>query len=86
MEELANSFNGVFGEIVNIIEKFLPKLLELGGQVLTGIVTGIANNMDSLVKCALSIVDMLSKTLLGLLPMILDAGMKLLFGLIDGII
>ena len=86
VEALADSFNGVFTEIVHIIETFLPKMLELGGQVLTGIVTGIANNMDSLVEGALSIVDMLSKTLLDLLPMILDAGMNLLFGLVDGII
>jgi len=86
VEDLADAFNGVFSEIVSIIETFLPTLLELGGQLLTGIVTGIANNMDALVKGALSIVDMLSKTLLDLLPMILDAGMILLFGLIDGII
>lgn len=86
VEDMAKAFDEVFIEILHLIDEFLPKLLELGSQILTAIVTGIANNMDTIVAGALNVIDMLSKTLLDLLPMIVEAGTKLLLGLLDGII
>lgn len=86
VEDMVAAFDGVFSEIVNIIHEFLPKLIKIGSQLITALVTGISNNMNTIINGALGLVNQLVKAILDLLPIILDAGTKLLFGLLDGII
>jgi len=86
VEDLAATFAGVFDQVISIIDTFLPKLIEIGSQIITAVVTGLSGNMDAIVGGALSLMNMLVNAILDLLPIILDAGMKLLFGLIDGIV
>ncbi|MCE5235829.1 MAG: phage tail protein [Clostridiaceae bacterium] len=83
---MAAAFSGVFDAAVKVINSFLPRLLELGGQLITAIVRGIADNIGSVIQGAMGIIHMLSSTLLDLLPIILDAGAKLLLSLLDGIL
>jgi len=86
VEDLAGAFTDVFQQISSIIEEFLPRLAEMAGKLITALVTGLADNIDLLVKGAMSIVDVLIKAIIQLLPVITDAGTRLLFGLLDGLI
>jgi len=86
VDELAASFNGVFSEIANIIETFLPTLLDLGSKLLTALVMGIADNIDIIVTGARSVLDALLGAVTELLPIVMEAVGKLIFGLIEGII
>ena len=86
IEDMAGAFDGVFNQVSNIITDFLPTLITLGSDLIIALVTGVSNNMDTVIEGALTVVDMLVSAILDLLPIILDAGTKLLFGLIDGII
>jgi len=85
VEDMAAAFSGMFTDIADIIDQQLPMLLELGGQLITAVVTGFTDNIDVIITGALSVIDALIATIIDLLPLILDAGTKLLFGLLDGI-
>ncbi|MCL2509194.1 MAG: hypothetical protein FWF05_08470, partial [Oscillospiraceae bacterium] len=86
VEDMAAAFDGVFDQIVSMINDFLPLLVTIGSQLITAIAAGLSNNMDTIVAGALSVIDQLVGAIVELLPVILDAGTKLLFGLLDGII
>jgi len=86
VEDMAAAFDGVFTDIVNIINNSLPQLLELGSQLITAIITGISNNTDVIIEGVQNLISMLASAITTLLPSIMEAGGKLLFGLLDGIV
>ena len=86
VEDFAATFEGVFEDLTRVMQDVLPELLEMGGQILAGIVEGIANNIDILIEGALALADTLIGKLLDMLPMIIDAGLKILMALADGLI
>jgi len=86
VEELSAAFDDVFTDIAKTIEEFLPTVLEMGGKLITAVVTGIANNIDTIVDSASSIIDSILSTLSVNLPAIVGAAGKLLLGIVRGII
>jgi len=85
-KDMAAAFSDVFKEAVNVIDAFLPKLIELGGEILRAIIRGIADNINTVVDGAMGIINMFSSAFMNMLPIILEAGGKLLFALLDGIL
>jgi len=86
VDDLAKSFTGVFDEISNIIDQFLPTLLDLGGKLLEGLVMGIADNIDVIIGGVQSILTAVLSAITDLLPIVMEALGKLLLGIIEGII
>jgi len=86
VEELSAAFDNVFTDIANSIDTFLPTVLEMGGKLLTAVANGIANNIDTIVGSASSIINSILTTLSQSLPSIVMAAGKLLLGIVRGII
>jgi predicted nucleic acid-binding Zn-ribbon protein len=86
VEDMAAAFTDVFTEIEGIIQDFLPVVLELGGNILTAVVTGIVDNLDIITDALLNLIEMLVETISELLPLVVEAGISLIFALLDGII
>lgn len=75
----------VFDEIPALLENVLPDLLDSGANMITTIIQGISDNLDSLVSTVLMIVELLATTILENLPTIIEMGAKLLISLARGI-
>lgn len=75
----------VFDEIPALLENVLPDLLDSGANMITTIIQGISDNLDSLVSTVLMIVELLATTILENLPTIIEMGAKLLISLAQGI-
>jgi len=86
IEALADSFEGVFNEIGNIIQEFIPKVLELGINIIKALASGLSNNVGVVIETAVTTLNQFASAILETLPVILDAGFKILLGLVEGII
>lgn len=75
----------VFDKIPALLENVLPDLLDSGANMITTIIQGISDNLDSLVSTVLMIVELLATTILENLPTIIEMGAKLLISLAQGI-
>jgi len=51
-EELAAAFDDVFSDLSDVVRTFAPLLLEIGGNILSGVVTGISNNAEEIISGA----------------------------------
>ena len=86
---VAELINELLPEIVNsipsILEEFLPILVEAGSSIITGLITGINDNLDTLVptilNCIMTIVNLITENL----PMIMQMGIQLIIQLGLGI-
>jgi len=86
VEDFSKAFKGVFKDAVNVINDFLPQFFELGIQIITGVVTGVTDNIDIIIEGLNSIIDAIIPAIIELLPMLMDAGAQLLMGVLNGII
>jgi uncharacterized protein YjgD (DUF1641 family) len=53
VDDLAGAFDDVFDNIVNIIDEFLPILIDLGSKLITALADGISNNIKIIIDGAL---------------------------------
>ncbi|WP_431602540.1 phage tail protein [Ruminiclostridium papyrosolvens] len=74
------------GGIASTIMENLPKLIQLGLDIVTSIGGAILNNLPAIINAAVSIVMTLLKGLIDALPAITDGALKLVVALLDGII
>ncbi len=74
------------GGIASTIMENLPKLIQLGLDIVTSIGGAILNNLPAIINAAVSIVMTLLKGLIESLPAITEGSLKLVMALLDGII
>ena len=72
-------------EIPSLIAEILPDLVETGVKIVNSLVTGIQDNLPTLINGALQIIDQLISAFLNLLPQILLLGQEIIIKLIIGI-
>jgi len=72
--------------IVNSLMGGIPKLLQLGSELLNKLADGMGMSIPELVGMVLTIVTSFITSFIGALPMIIDTGLQLLMGLIQGIV
>lgn len=72
-------------EIPNLIAEILPDLVQTGIDVVNSLVTGIGDNLDALIECAMQIITSLGNGIITMLPQILDIGMQIITQIINGI-
>lgn len=71
--------------IINILLGGIPRLLQMGADLLNKLAEGMGMSIPELVAMVLTIVTNFITSFIGALPMIIDTGLQLLMGLIQGI-
>lgn len=79
------ALGGIISDGLARILEMLPEMVEAGGQLLTALVEGIAQNGPMIAETAVEVASTITTTLLELLPTLLDAGLKILASLATGI-
>lgn len=97
LASLTEAFNvggieGAFTELGTIISDglvmlldYLPQAIEIGGQLLTSILTGLSAHGEEITAAALNAVTQLATAILQNAPLVLQTGISLLGNLINGI-
>lgn len=97
LASLTEAFNvgdieGAFAELDTIISDglvmlldYLPQAIEIGGQLLTSVLTGLSAHGEEITAAALNAVTQLATAILQNAPLVLQTGISLLGNLINGI-
>jgi len=85
-EELQKTIDVLVENIILFVTNNLPKLIQIGLQILLALAKGIINNIDVLIPAVLSCIKEISKTIISSLPQILKLGINLVGELGKGII
>ena len=73
-------------EIPLLVEQFLPMLVKLGSDIVSGLDSGILQNVPSVVSAIGDVTDFILDTLLDVLPELLSNGMKLVGQIASGMV
>lgn len=79
------AFAALGENIAGALTTAVPKVLEVGTSIVTGLVEGIVSQGPSLIETAIPLLLTFVTGILGMLPAILDAGIKILIALVEGI-
>ena len=85
-EKFESAIDNMVNQALSLIDNMLPKVLELGVQVIERLITGISNNIGKITQTITNVVKELLSTITKNLPQILSAGVDILIAVIDGII
>lgn len=77
--------NGITNLIIGLAPRLLPKILEIGGNLIVNLVAGIQDNLPILTTSALDIITVLLSSILTMLPQILQMGIDVITNLALGI-
>ena len=72
-------------QIAEQINKFMPKIIELGGKLLKALGDGLVENLPMLMSTAGNVIGQLANALIDNLPQILEVGIDVILELIDGL-
>lgn len=84
MSGLEQIEEGIQG-IVDKISTVLPKIMEVGGSIVSSLATAVINNLPTLVQGALTMVTTIADEVIKDLPMILNAGIQIILKLVEAI-
>lgn len=82
---VSDKLGEILADAINRINEHLPKVVELGLNVITKLIEGISQNLPSLVEGAMKIITKLVDSLLGMLPELLKMGLEIIKELALGI-
>lgn len=82
---MAGKFGEVAGEMISEISNLLPKIVDMGVDIIQSLITGIKDNLPTIASGALDIVMTLSNGIIEILPLLLDLGLQVLTELGRGI-
>ena len=85
-EKFESAIDNMVNQALSLIDNMLPKVLELGVQIIERLITGISNNIGKITQTITNVVKELLSTITKNLPQILSAGVDILIAVIDGII
>ncbi len=83
--EILGTDGNIVGAVLNSITTNLPKVLQGGVTLISGLVNGIASALPAMVAAALSTVVAFADCILAQLPSILEAGKNVLLSVVGGI-
>jgi phage-related protein len=81
-EAIAN----LVSSIISTLTSSIPQLIGAGMQLVSGLVTGIANNVPAIVQAVIGLIQAILTNIITNYPLIIDAGVKLLQGLVEGLV
>lgn len=82
---MAGKFGEVAGEMISEISNLLPKIVDMGVDIIQSLITGIKDNLPTIASGAVEIVMTLSNGIIEILPLLLDLGLQALTELGRGI-
>lgn len=83
---LVNELTKILSEVIGKIVDYVPKVIEIAGELLGALVTGFIKNLPKIAKAALQIIKTLGTSLVKNLPTIVGTIMTFVKGLADFII
>ena len=72
-------------EFTEQLSETIPKVMDIGSQILLGLIQSISANLPKMMDSAVSTVMTFIQGLVGMLPSIIDSGVKIIVSLIKGI-
>lgn len=84
-EGLTQIGDGV-NDIVNNISEVLPKVTEVGGQIVTSLIDAFSQNLPVLLNSAVGIIMSLGDALIQNAPMIVSSGLEIIVNIADSIL
>lgn len=72
-------------EMVQMLNEMLPTFIEVGGEVIVNLLTGIVENLPNLIPAIIDVVLKIVDTLIENLPLIIDAAIQIIIAIITGI-
>jgi phage-related protein len=84
--QVVQSVTGVLPQIMDVVMSLIGALAEVAPQIISALVSGIVDNLPTLIPAAVDAVVTIVQGLIQNLPMLLDAALQLVIGLADGIL
>lgn len=85
-DKISEVIGNTVGGLVDMIMENLPRIIQVGMDIVMAIVSSIASNLPTVVDCASSIVMTLLQGLIEALPAITEGALQLVLTLVQGII
>lgn len=85
-DKISEVIGNTVGGLADMIMEHLPKIIQVGMDIVTAIGKAIVENLPTLVECASSIIMTLVEGLVEALPAITDSAVQLVMTLVQGII
>ena len=85
-DKISEVIGNTVGGLVDMIMENLPRIIQVGMDIVMAIVSSIASNLPTIVECASSIVMTLLQGLIEALPAITEGALQLVLTLVQGII
>lgn len=84
-EQLEGGLQSVFDGLLGKITSVLPKVLQIGLQIITSLVQGIINALPQAVDTLIGIIPQITQALLSLLPQLVTVGAQLITSIVTGL-
>jgi phage-related protein len=85
MSKMSSVIGEGISNIVNLLVKKLPEFVQMGVNMVQSLVSGIADNADTIATAAVSVVETLVGGIAELLPIIINGAAKMIVGLATGL-
>ena len=79
------AFESLGTNVASALTTALPKILQVGSSLVSGLIQGIVSQGPTLIQTAIPLIVSFATGLLGMLPAILDAGIQILIALVQGV-
>jgi len=83
--KIGEAIGQALGDIVNLINEYLPKVVEMGVQIIETLGSALLDNLDVLMETATSILMTLLNTVIAGLPGLVEAAAQIVVSLATGI-
>lgn len=84
--KIGEAIGQALGDIIVLINTYLPKVVDMGVQIIQSLGTALMDNQDALIDTATSILMTLLDTVISGLPQVMDTAVQLLLSLAAGIV
>lgn len=85
IEAFSEKIGEVLSDLISKIAESLPKIVDMGANILKSLINGIQNNLPEIMSSIVKVVSTILETFLSLLPQILQMGITIIVELIKGI-
>jgi hypothetical protein len=85
LTKAAPAFEALGTTVSEALLSAIPKILEVGTSLVSGLITGIVSQAPKLIQTAIPLIVSFATSILAMLPAILDAGLKVLLALVEGV-
>ncbi len=85
VDQVSSSIINVLPQLLNKIVEYLPRFLETGVGILNNLISGIQQNLPTIMEAVLQIITAITNALIENLPQLMEMGIQLIVSLAQGI-